>query len=410
MSTFRKLLSVEVSCSAGRRLLGNFLTQIGLTTLLFDANASVCAGPLILKFNLLVSADYKPTSASRRRWLFDLVLAVAAAVTLRGVFATEQTKGQTSMRPSTTERYKLPVRFGLGGVPLGNEFAVITEKIAYATLEAAWSAGVRYYDTSPWYGLGLCERRFGSLLHTKDRREFVISSKVGKLLKASRQNNAKKYFPFTPSPNDVSFDYTADGVKRSIEDSLQRLGLDALDIVFVHDLSPDNPYLPSPWEEQFEIARKGAFPALTRMREEGIIKGWGLGVNRPEPIMKLLDVADADVCLLASQYSLIDHENALHHVFPAARAKGVSFVVGSSLNAGFISGSQRYNYGKENYKIPQPIIEKREKLRASALVVGAGNEQQIVADYSSMQIRIPAEFWAELKERKLIEQDAPVPA
>jgi len=147
---------------------------------------------------------------------------------------------------------------------------------------------------------------------------------------------------------------------------LQRLGVDALDIVFVHDLSPDNPYLPSHWEEQFEIARKGAFSALTRMREEGIIKGWGLGVNMPEPIMKLLDVADPDVCLLASQYSLIDHKNALHHVFPAARAKGVSFVVGSSLNAGFISGSQRYNYGKENYKIPQPIIEKREKLREVA--------------------------------------------
>jgi D-threo-aldose 1-dehydrogenase len=337
------------------------------------------------------------------------------------------------MQATTSKHYKLPVRFGLGGVPLGNEFGIITEKVADATLEAAWSAGVRYYDTSPWYGLGLCERRFGSFLHTKDRGEFIISSKVGKLLKASRQNNAKKYFPFTPSPNDVAFDYTADGVKRSIEDSLQRLGLDALDIVFVHDLSPDNPFLPSSWDEQFEIARNGAFPALTRMREEGTIKGWGLGVNRPEPIMKLLDVADPDVCLLASQYSLIDHENALHHVFPAARAKGVSFVVGSSLNAGFISGSQRYNYGKENYKIPQPIIERREKLRevagrhgvdlrtaalqfsaapdiASALIVGAASEQQIVADYSSMQINIPAEFWMELKERKLIEQDAPVPA
>src|SRR5258706_7695965 len=360
--------------------------------------------------------------------------AVAAAVTLPSISAAAQTKGQTSMQTTKSElHYKPPVRFGLGGVPLGNEFAVITEKDAYATLEAAWSAGVRYYDTSPWYGLGLCERRFGNFLHTKDRSDYVLSSKVGKLLKASRQNNAKEYFPFTPSPNNLVFDYTADCVKRSIDHSLQRLRLRALDIVFVHDLSPDNPYLPSPWEEQFEIARKGAFPALTRMREEGIIKGWGLGVNRPEPIMKLLDVADPDVCLLASQYSLIDHKNALHHVFPAARAKGISFVVGSSLNAGFISGSQRYNYGKENYKIPQPIIKKREQLRevaerhgvdlrtaalqfsatpdiASALVVGAGSEQQIVADYSSMQVRIPAEFWAELKERKLIEQDAPVPA
>jgi D-threo-aldose 1-dehydrogenase len=165
------------------------------------------------------------------------------------------------MQTTTLEHYKPPVRFGLGGVPLGNEFAVITEKGAYATLEAAWSAGVRYYDTSPWYGLGLCERRFGNFLHTKARSEYVLSSKVGKLLKASRQNNAKEYFAFTPSPNNLIFDYTADGVMRSVEDSLQRLGVDALDIVFVHDLSPDNQYLPSPWEEQFEIARKGAFSA-----------------------------------------------------------------------------------------------------------------------------------------------------
>src|SRR3979409_925152 len=254
--------------------------------------------------------------------------AAAAAASLPGISAGAQTEGQDSMPITRAADYRPPVRFGLGGVPLGNEFAVITEKDAYATLDAAWSAGVRYYDTSPWYGLGLCERRLGNFLQPQDRSDYVISSKVGKLLKASQQNNAREYFPFTPSPNNVIFDYTADGVKRSIEDSLQRLGIDALDIVFVHDLSPDNPYLHTSWEEQFEIARKGAFPALTRMREEGIIKGWGLGVNRPEPILKLLDVADADVCLLASQYSLIDHEKALHHVFPAPRDQAVSFVVG----------------------------------------------------------------------------------
>src|ERR1700688_2745417 len=212
--------------------------------------------------------------------------AVAAAASLPGSSAA-QTKGQTSMQPTTSEHYKPPVRFGLGGVPLGNEFAVITEKDAYATLEAAWSAGVRYYDTSPWYGLGLCERRFGNFLHTKDRSDYVLSSKVGKLLKASRQNNAKEYFPFTPSPNNVVFDYTADGVMRSVEDSLQRLGVDALDMVFVHDLSPDNPYLSTFWEEQFEIARKGAFSALTRMREEGTIlsckicPGFNFSIPRP---------------------------------------------------------------------------------------------------------------------------------
>jgi D-threo-aldose 1-dehydrogenase len=329
--------------------------------------------------------------------------------------------------------YKPPFKFGMGGVPLGNEFEFVTDKEAYATIEAAWNAGVRYYDMAPWYGLGLAERRYGNFLHTRNRSEYVLSTKVGKLLKASKTAKNKEYFPFSPSPNDVVYDYTASGVRRSIEDSLQRLGIDSIDIAFVHDISSDNKNLPTPWPEQFAIAQKGAFPELTRMREEGLIKGWGIGVNTPEPIMRLLEVADPDVCLLASQYSLIDHKNALNEVFPAARAKNVSFVVGSSLNAGFISGSPRYNYGKESYKIPPAFIEKRRNLLqvagnhgvdlrtaalqfsaapdvAATLVVGCRSEQQILADYTSMQTKIAAEFWADLKAHNLIEQNAPVPA
>ena len=323
--------------------------------------------------------------------------------------------------------------FGLGGVPFGNEFAYVTDEDAYATIETAWNAGVRYYDTSPWYGLGLAERRLGGFLHEQTRSDYLLSSKVGKLLTASRKNNAKEYFPFTSSPNNLRYDYTADGVKRSIEDSLQRLGVDALDVVFVHDLSPDNPWLPGPWEEQFEIARKGAFPALSKLRDEGAIHAWGLGVNSPEPILKLMEVADANVCLLARQYSLIDHENALHRVFPRARERGMTFVVGSSLNAGFISGSARFNYGKDNYKIPTEVLEKRDRLRttaerhgvdlrtaalrfsstpdvAVALVVGCSNAQQVLADYTSLKTRIPRAFWADLRSEGLIESDAPVPS
>jgi D-threo-aldose 1-dehydrogenase len=329
--------------------------------------------------------------------------------------------------------YKLPFKFGLGGVPLGNEFAVVTDKDAYAILEAAWSAGVRYYDVSPWYGLGLAERRYGNFLHNKKRDEYVISSKVGKLLKASRTARNRELFPFSPSPNDIIFDYTASGIRRSIEDSLQRLGIDSLDVVFVHDLSSDNKLLPTSWQEQFDIAAKGAFPELTRMREEGLIKAWGIGVNTPEPILRVLREADPDVCLMASQYSLIDHKNALNQLFPAVRSKNASFVVGSSLNAGFISGSPRYNYGKESFRISPKFLEKRKRLRevasnhgvdlrtaalqfsaapdvASALVVGASSEQQILADYTSMQTKIPADFWTELKAQKLIEQNAPTPA
>jgi D-threo-aldose 1-dehydrogenase len=339
---------------------------------------------------------------------------------------------QNAANTSRQGHYKPPFKFGMGGVPLGNEFSIVTDEDANAILEAAWSAGVRYYDVSPWYGLGLAERRFGYFLHNKKRSDYIISSKVGKLLKASKSAHNRDLFPFSPSPNDVVFDYTGPGIRRSIEDSLQRLGIDSLDIAFVHDLSPDNKLLPTPWEEQFKIATTGAFPELTRMREEGIIKGWGLGVNRPEPILQVLEVADPDVCLLASQYSLIDHKNALNNIFPAVRRKDVSLVIGSSLNAGFISGSPRYNYGKDSYKIPAAYIEKRKRLReiaanhgvdlrtaalqfsaapdvASALVVGVSRERQILEDYTSMQTKIPAEFWADLKSQNLIEQNAPIP-
>jgi D-threo-aldose 1-dehydrogenase len=367
-------------------------------------------------------------------------MAAAAALLPQAVSAQVNTEDGSNMNSiennsagNSGVHYKPLFRFGLGGVPLGNEFAVVTDKDGNAILEAAWSAGIRYYDVSPWYGLGLAERRYGSFLHNKNRNEYVISSKVGKLLKASKTSTGRELFPFSPSPNEVTFDYTASGVRRSIEDSLQRLGLDSLDIVFVHDISSDNKLLPTSWQEQFDVAMKGAFPELTRMREEGLIKGWGIGVNTPEPILRVFSEADPDVCLMASQYSLIDHKNALNQLFPAVRKKNASLVVGSSLNAGFISGSPRYNYGKDSYKIPVEFLEKRKRLRevaanhgvdlrtaalqfsaapdvAAALVVGASSEQQILADYTSIQTKIPGGFWAELKAEKLIEQDAPTPA
>jgi D-threo-aldose 1-dehydrogenase len=329
--------------------------------------------------------------------------------------------------------FKPKFKFGLGGVPLGNEFDKHSDKDAEATLEAAWAAGVRYYDVAPWYGFGLSERRFGHFLHNQNRDEYVLSSKVGKLFKASKNNGHAKIFPMSDSPNDLVIDYTADGVRRSIEDSLQRLGVSHLDIAFVHDLSPDFAYFPNGWEEQYEIALKGAFPALSKMRDEGIIRAWGVGVNTPYAILKVIEDADPDVCLCARQYSLIDHANALNQVFPAVRAKKVSLVIGSSLNAGFVSGSPRYNYGQKNFEIPADVIKKREQLRAVAarhgvdlrtaalqfsasaseavaLVVGARSDQQIQEDYNSMNAKIPGAFWDELKSDKLIEANAQVPA
>jgi D-threo-aldose 1-dehydrogenase len=200
----------------------------------------------------------------------------------------------------------------------------------------------------------------------------------------------------------------------------------------VHDISPDFAFFPNGWEEQYEIARKGAFPTLSKMRDEGIIRAWGIGVNTPLPILKVMEDADPDVCLCARQYSLIDHASAVRELFPAVRKRDISLVIGSSLNAGFISGSPRYNYGKENYKIPAEAIEKREKLRAVAgrygvdlrtaalqfsaaadvavaLVVGARSAQQIEEDWNSLQAKIPPQFWDALKSQGLIEAAASVP-
>jgi D-threo-aldose 1-dehydrogenase len=153
-----------------------------------------------------------------------------------------QKKGENRMPNRAQEIFKPQFRFGLGGVSLGNEFNKHTDKEADATLEAAWEVGVRYFDVAPWYGFGLAERRFGRLLHGKKRSEYLLSSKVGKLFKASKNNRHAEIYPLSDSPNDIVYDYTADGVRRSIEDSLQRLGVDSLDIAFVHDISPDFAY------------------------------------------------------------------------------------------------------------------------------------------------------------------------
>src|SRR5438876_2490675 len=188
------------------------------------------------------------------------IAAVAPALTAGGPVAAgpglaAPASGMQSGAGQRSGHYVPPVKFGLGGVPLGNEFEVITDEEAYKTLDAAWNAGVRYYDVSPWYGLGLAERRFGQFLHSQNREAYVISSKVGKLLKASKKAKKSNLFPLAGSPNIVEFNYSAAGVRRSIEDSLQRLGIDSLDIVFVHDLSPDNKYLDGKWLEHFEIAK-----------------------------------------------------------------------------------------------------------------------------------------------------------
>ncbi|WP_313343906.1 aldo/keto reductase [Stenotrophomonas sp.] len=326
-------------------------------------------------------------------------------------------------------RFRPHTRLGLGGVAVGNGFAPATDAQSEQTLAAAYAAGVRYFDTSPWYGLGLSERRYGHHLHTHPAREYTLSTKVGRLLTATAGQLQDTMWK-APSPFHYRYDYSADGVRRSIEDSLNRLGVAQLDVVFIHDLSPDNEKdLGMPWEQRFAEAATGAMPALTKMREEGLIKAWGFGVNRPEPALRAIQEADPDIFLLACQYSLLDHEEALHDTFPAIARHGASVVVGAPLLAGYLAGRDRYLY---DGKVPEWAPKKRAAVQAicdrhgvdlrtaalqfadapevvSAVIPGARTPEQVQANVASMSVAVPAALWADLRQDGLIAADAPVP-
>ena len=329
-----------------------------------------------------------------------------------------------------SERFRPHTRLGLGGVAIGNGFAPSSDGQCEAALAAAWDAGVRCFDTSPWYGLGLSERRFGHLLHRYPPEHYTLCSKVGRLLTATSGPPQQTMWQ-DPAPFRYRYDYSAAGTRRSVEDSLNRLGVAQLDVVFIHDLSPDNEEdLGMPWEQRFAEAAKGAMPELTRMRSEGLIKAWGFGVNCPEPALLALEESDPDIFLLACQYSLLDHAHALHETFPRIAARGASVVVGSPLLAGYLAGRDRYLYEGQ---VPDWAPARRQRVQAacerhgvdlrtvalqfaaappvvSAVIPGARTPEQVRANVDSMAVAIPALLWDELKDQGLVERDAPVPA
>lgn len=331
---------------------------------------------------------------------------------------------------NASKRHPLPFKLGMGGSPLGNASSIaITDTEAQVVLENAWNSGVRYYDTSPFYGFTKSERRLGHLLSEKKRDEFVISTKIGRIFNASA--NPRKSAWANPAPFDFTYDYTAGGVRRSLEDSLQRLGIPSIDFVFVHDLSPDNGDMKENWTDYFDQALAGAIPELIKLREEGIIKGWGFGVNSLEPLYRVLKESDPDILLSACNYTLIDHEEALDTLFPLCEEKDVSLVIGSPLNNGFLAGRDRFNYAGDR-KPNAAQVEKRSKLTAVAnkynidlrtaalqfcaapkvvasVIPGARAPRQAGENLASMSIKIPNDFWAELKSEKLIAAHAPVP-
>src|SRR3978361_1547631 len=327
---------------------------------------------------------------------------------------------------SDTKHYAPPGPLGFGGAPLGNMFERVSDTDATATLEAAWDAGIRYFDTAPEYGPGISEHRFGHILRNKPRDAFVLSTKVGRLLRADATMGGQ-HGPFVAGlPFRVEYDYTADGGRRSIEDSLQRLGLARIDVAYIHDCAEDAHG--AAWLDVFDTAMTGAAVALTRLREEGTIRAWGLGVNRVEPCVMSLDRADPDVFLLAGRYSLLN-QPALDELFPRCAERGVHVVVGGPYNSGLIAGGTTFEYQQADAdkvaardRLAAIAGRYRVDLRAAALqfcaahpvvasvIPGTKSPERVRQNVALMTQPIPAGFWDELREQGVLPENAPTPA
>lgn len=328
----------------------------------------------------------------------------------------------------------LPDKLGFGAAPLGNMFRDIPEEEALATVEAAWNDGIRYYDNAPFYGAGLAEIRMGEALKDKPRDQYVISTKVGRVIldeleDVSAREQGEKAGVFQHGrANRIVNDYSADATMRSIEDSLKRLKTDHIEIAFVHDLAQD--FWGDRWLEKFEEARNGAFKALDRLRDEGVIKAWGLGVNKVEPIELLMELEEPrpDASLLAGRYTLLDHDRALQRVMPRVAERGLGIIVGGPYSSGALVGGPNFEYAPAT----PAILDKVARIKAiadrhgvsmkavglqfslanpavAAVIPGASRPGRIAEDRAALTEAVPADFWRELREAGLVNPQAPLP-
>lgn len=323
-------------------------------------------------------------------------------------------------------------RLGLGGASIGGLFSSVTDDDAIDTIRHAWELGIRYFDTAPLYGYGASERRFGAALAEHPRDDFVLSTKVGRLVRDrtairsdadvdhQRLGDRDDAYYVVGDPVGIVFDYSADGIRRSIEESLERLRLDRIDIALIHD--PDDH-----WREAID----GAWPALERMRSEGVIRAVGAGMNQSAMLTRFVRETTMDAVLLAGRYTLLD-QTALADLMPECEGRGVAVFVGGIMNSGVLADPRpgaTFNYAPA----PQPVIDRARRigevcarhdvpLRTAAmqfpmahpavasLVAGVRSPAHLDEYATLLAHPIPAELWSELRAEGLIDPEAPVPA
>ena len=322
---------------------------------------------------------------------------------------------------------------GMGCAPLGELFVRVDDAAAQAALQAAWSGGVRYFDTAPEYGFGLSEHRVGQFLRQRPRNEFVLSTKVGRLLHAPHEVSKYRKTSWTGGLDfDFRFDYGYDAVMRSVEDSYQRLGLNRVDVLLIHDLDVFTHGSQLQVDAYLHQLLTGGWRALTELRGSGVIGAIGAGLNDAGTILRLLESADLDFILLAMRYTLLE-QDTLDVELPRCAEKGVGLVVGGVFNSGItatgaVPGAY-YNYAPAAAQIMQRVVQIEAVCRrhnvdlpaaalqfplghpsVAAVIPGAFSATQVERNLAHFCQPIPAEFWAELKAEKLIRSDAPVPA
>jgi D-threo-aldose 1-dehydrogenase len=322
-------------------------------------------------------------------------------------------------------------RLGLGGAALGNLYQPVPDAEVRDLLNAAWEDGCRCFDTAPHYGHGLSERRIGDALRPHPRAAYSLSSKVGRLLTPDRHAPSDQHGYVQTLPFVQRWDFSATGMRRSVEDSLQRLGLPCLDTVFIHDM--DAHTQGERVEAVFRQVLDEALPALAQLKSEGLLRHVGLGVNDHAIVGRVLQHADLDALLLAGRYTLLD-TSALPELMPQLQTRGVALALGGVFNSGMLasridaSRTLTFNYAPaqqawvdqalrlqavcDRHGVPIEAAALQFALHHPAtqlVLLGARSVQEWRHARQAAQVRIPADFWAELRHERLLPVEAPTP-
>ena len=320
---------------------------------------------------------------------------------------------------------------GLGGAQLGELYVKVGDGPARQTLAAAYDSGIAYFDSAPWYGRGLGEHRVGCFLRSRPRPSFVLSTKVGRVFSRPRDPGQFDLWGWAGGLHfEHRFDYSYEGVMRSYEDSLQRLGMNRVDLLLVHDLDVSEHGSQEVVDSHFRQLESGGWRALEELRSSGEIKGIGAGLNVTGMVTRFLESFDMDFFLLAMPYTLLDQE-ALDDELPRCSERNVGVIIGAPYSSGILAtgavtgAHYRYEVAGEEVlsrvRRIQTICSRHEvALRAAALqfplghssvasvIPGAVTPEQVIDNLNQMRVEIPADLWKELKSEDLLRQDAPV--